>query len=92
MKNKPWSEKEITAAIGAYFQLMQAQQKGEPVNKASIYRQLSAAHPDRSEKSFEYKFQNISAVLYEQKLPYADGLRPTANYQPFGFRILVLGI
>ncbi len=81
MKNKPWSEKEIAVAIGAYFQLMQVQQKGEPVNKASIYRQLSAVHPARSAKSFEYKFQNISAVLYEEKLAYADGLRPMANYQ-----------
>ena len=81
MKNKPWSEKEIAVAIDAYFQLMEAQQKGEPVNKAKLYRQLSAAHPARSAKSFEYKFQNISAVLYEEKLPYADGLRPMANYQ-----------
>ncbi len=81
MKNEPWSEKEITVAIDAYFQLMQAQQKGEPVNKTSIYRQLSAAHPGRSAKSFEYKFQNFSAVLYEEKLLYADGLRPMANYQ-----------
>ena len=81
MKNKSWSEKEISAATDAYFQLMQTQQKDEPVNKAKIYRQLSKAHPARSAKSFEYKFQNISAVQYEQKFPYADGLRPMANYQ-----------
>jgi len=81
MKNKPWSEKEIKAAIDAYFLLMEAQQKSKSVNKAKIYRQLSAAHPVRSAKSFEYKFQNISAVLYEEKLQYADGLRPMANYQ-----------
>ncbi len=81
MKNKPWSEKEIAVAIDAYFQLIDAQQQGGSVNKASIYRQLSEAHPARSAKSFEYKFQNISAVLYEEKLPYADGLRPMTNYQ-----------
>jgi len=63
MKNKPWSEKEIAVAIDAYFQLVEAQQKGEPVNKAKLYRQLSAAHPARSAKSFEYKFQSIREAL-----------------------------
>ncbi|HHA18654.1 MAG TPA: hypothetical protein ENK70_03000 [Methylophaga sp.] len=51
------------------------------INKSAIYRELSAIHPARSAKSFEFKFQNISAILYEQKLSYVDGLRPMGNYQ-----------
>tara|TARA_R110000787_G_C13393364_1_gene442816 strand:- start:352 stop:1353 length:1002 start_codon:yes stop_codon:yes gene_type:complete len=80
-KNSAWSDSEIKATIEAYFDLLSAQIEGKPTNKAAIYRRLSAAHPARSAKAFELKFQNISAVLYENKLPYADGLRPMANYQ-----------
>ncbi|VAX09723.1 hypothetical protein MNBD_GAMMA25-1239 [hydrothermal vent metagenome] len=80
-KNSYWNEVEIHDAVAAYFELLNAQQKHEPTNKSAIYRKLSSIHPARSPKSFEFKFQNISAVLYEEKLPYADGLRPMGNYQ-----------
>ncbi len=80
-RNTVWEDEEIQTAITAYFQLLGAQQKHKPINKAKIYRELSAIHSARSAKSFEFKFQNISAVLYEEKLPYADGLRPMGNYQ-----------
>jgi len=80
-RNTAWSDEEIQTAIIAYFELLDAQQKLNPTNKAAIYRELSALQPARSAKAFELKFQNISAVLYEQKLPYADGLRPMGNYQ-----------
>ncbi len=79
--SKEWSEVEIRDAVKAYFKLLRAQQKYGSTNKSAIYRELSAIHPRRSAKSFEFKFQNISAILYEEKLPYADGLRPKANYQ-----------
>ena len=80
-RNKIWSDEEIQTAITAYFELLEMQQKLMTTNKAAIYRELSAIHPARSAKSFEFKFQNISAILYEQKLSYADGLRPMGNYQ-----------
>ena len=81
MPNTPWTTKEIQSAIIAYFKLLEAQKNNLPTNKAEIYRKLNKQHPRRSPKSFEFKFQNISAILYEEKLPYADGLRPKANYQ-----------
>jgi len=81
MANIPWTETEINSAIIAYFELLEAQKSNAKTNKAEIYRALNKKHPIRSPKSFEFKFQNISAVLYEQKLPFADGLRPKANYQ-----------
>lgn len=80
-RNTAWSDEEIQTAITAYFELLEAQKKLKPTNKVAIYRELSAIHPARSAKSFEFKFQNISAVLYEEKLSYADGLRPMGNYQ-----------
>ncbi len=80
-KRVAWSDKEIEAAVAEYFELLSTQLEGKPTNKAAIYRKLSSMHPARTDKSFEFKFQNISAVLYEEKLPYADGLRPKARYQ-----------
>ena len=80
-RNNAWNEAEIQAAVEAYFELLGNQQKLESVNKSAIYRKLSSIHPSRSVKAFESKFQNISAVLYEEKLPYADGLRPRGHYQ-----------
>jgi hypothetical protein len=81
MKNNSWTEEEVFAATRAYFRLLEAQQRAEPVNKSQIYRQLSKVHPTRSAKAFERKLQNISAVLYELRLPYYTGLKPCHNYQ-----------
>ena len=75
-----WSEKENRATVDAYFKLHIHQQAGNKVNKAGIYRKLSQTF-GRSPKSYERKFQNISAVLYEQQQPYCDGLKPLHNYQ-----------
>lgn len=83
-----WSEKEVRAAIHGYFKLFELQQKGEKANKTSLYRELASQFP-RSAKSFERKFQNISAILYELHLPYCDGLKPAFNYQRL-LRLMVL--
>jgi len=80
-RNNPWTEVEIKGAVVAYFELLDAQKNSDSTNKSEIYRKLSSIHPTRSAKAFELKFQNISAILYEKKLPYADGLRPMGNYQ-----------
>ena len=81
MAHTPWHEREIRAAIREYFKLLDAQLAGELSNKSAIYKKLSAEYPERSNKAFELKFQNISAILYEENLPYVDGLRPRSNYQ-----------
>ena len=89
MKSHPWNEIEIKDAIVGYFSLLDAQQKGKSLNKAKIYRALSEKHPSRSTKAFERKFANISAILYEEKLPFVDGLLPFGNYQRL-LKLLVL--
>ena len=75
-----WSEAEIKGAVDAYFKLLAAQRSGGSLNKSAIYRELGEKF-SRSPKSFERKFQNISAILFEQHLPYCDGLKPFHNYQ-----------
>ena len=50
-RNAAWSEEEIQTAIRAYFELIEAQKKLKPTNKAAVYRELSAIHPVRRAKS-----------------------------------------
>lgn len=89
MAIRAWDEKEIRASIQEYFKLLNAQLAGLQTNKSAIYKKLSTAFPERSSKAFELKFQNISAILYEENLPYVDGLRPRSNYQLL-LKLLVL--
>ncbi len=84
-----WNEIEIRSTIKEYFKLLNLEQSGKSFVKNEAYRRLYKLNPRRSLKSFEYKFQNISAVLYEFKLPYLSGLKPKFNYQRL-MRLLVL--
>ncbi len=84
-----WTEQEIKGAIHGYFELLDAQENGEPIVKAHIYKRLAEKYPARNAGAFERKFQNISAVLFEEKLPFADGLLPYGNYQNL-LKLLVL--
>jgi len=86
---KGWEENEIRETIKAYFSLLEKEKKQEPVNKRQLYRELSEKFPARTEKAFELKFQNISAILYEEHLPFCSGLKPKPNYQRL-LKILVL--
>lgn len=76
-----WSENQIKDTVKAYFKLLADQTNERIVNKKAIYTALSERHPQRSIKAFEAKFLNISAILYEENLPYCDGLKPRFNYQ-----------
>jgi hypothetical protein len=86
---KPWSESEVRAAVKSYFDLLKTEQEAGHTNKQSIYQALSKRFPNRSQKAFELKFQNISAILYELRLPYCKGLKPREHYQTL-LKLLVL--
>jgi hypothetical protein len=75
-----WSDAENDQAVAAYFAMLAADLRGEPVTKAERYRML-ARSLGRSEKSVEFKFQNISAVLLGLGQPWISGLMPKANFQ-----------
>jgi hypothetical protein len=89
MARSGWSEDQIKATVKAYFELLRVQSAGKRRNKSAIYQQLSKRFPMRSPKAFELKFQNISAILYEENIPYCDGLKPRFNYQNL-LRLVVL--
>src|SRR4249919_981968 len=73
-----WTDEELAESVDAYRQMAAKDAAGEPYSKKQVYRDL-ADRFDRTEKSFEYRMQNISAVLDELGMPWIPGLKPAAN-------------
>lgn len=79
-RNKNWSDSEVEDCVSAYLEHLVLDIKGEHFVKSHLYRKLADTIP-RSEKSIEYKFQNISAVLDKLGLEWIQGLAPLNNFQ-----------
>lgn len=78
-----WSYDELRACVTAYLELLTAQGEGLPQNKSEMRRRLlSGPLSLRSAGSYEYRMQNISAVLAELNLPFVVGYRPRKNVGP----------
>ena len=73
-----WNDEELRASIHAYRQMQQLQREGQIRYKKEIYRELAQKF-SRSEKAFEFRMQNISAVLAMLGREWIDGLKPAAN-------------
>lgn len=71
----PWSEIELKAAVDAYLKM---QCSGGQEVKSLVYAQLGEQFC-RTPKAFEYRMQNISAVLEAMGLPWIKGLKPAKN-------------
>ena len=75
-----WSDYEIDAIVGDYFDMLGREQTGQSFNKAE-HRRMLMETIDRSEGAIERKHMNISAVMAALGLPYIDGYKPYKNYQ-----------
>lgn len=84
-----WNETEVRETVKKYFELLKRENCGEKICKTQAFRELHDQFPIRTTSSFEYKFQNVSAVLYEMKQNYLRGLKPKFNYQKL-LRLIVL--
>ncbi|MCE9677767.1 HNH endonuclease [Shewanella sp. AS1] len=73
-----WTDEELRAAVEAYVQMHSAEAKGMPFVKKQIYAEL-ADRFGRSEKSFEYRMQNISYVYSLMGREWISGLIPAKN-------------
>ncbi|MCY1248131.1 hypothetical protein D9M72_615270 [compost metagenome] len=58
--------------------MMRSHAAGEAYNKREVYRALAAKFR-RTDKAFEYRMQNISAVLDEMGEKWLPGLKPAGN-------------
>lgn len=76
-----WTHEQLTAAVEAYRWMQERVGGGLTVNKAQLYRELSAKH-GRTAKAWEYRMQNISHVLQLLNKDWLDGLRPAKNVGP----------
>lgn len=75
---KSWTDDELAAAVNAYQSMLSREETGTTYSKKEVYRRL-AAQFGRTEKAFEYRMQNISAVLAEQGRSWLKGLPPAVN-------------
>ena len=80
MAGTDWTDAQNDAVVVAYFAMLSDDLAGQPINKAATYRDL-AAQINRSAKSIEFKFQNVSAVMVGIGHTWVRGLKPKANYQ-----------
>jgi hypothetical protein len=75
-----WKPEEILPTIEAYFEMVSKGLADQKVVKAHVYRNLEE-EGTRTWKSYEFKMQNISAVLALNDLPFLKGLLPARNFQ-----------
>jgi hypothetical protein len=67
-----WTDEELAASVDEYRSMAKLNASGRPYSKRQVYRDL-AARFRRTEKAFEYRLQNISAVLAEMREPWIPG-------------------
>lgn len=78
--SRAWSDAELATTIKAYLQMLHAELNGVSYNKAEVNRTLRAGPlASRTKASIEFRMQNISAALYELKMPYIAGYLPARN-------------
>ena len=73
-----WSDAELEASVRSYLEMKDKELKGIKFTKVDYYRDLSKKF-GRSEKSFEYRMQNISFVFSQLGREWVTGLKPAKN-------------
>lgn len=80
LNNSSWTDDELTSAIQAYLDMLHAELNGHAYSKAEVNRRLRAGPLSiRTKGSIEFRMQNISAALYELKMPWIAGYLPAKN-------------
>ena len=75
---RKWNKKELQASVNSYMEMKRKEVEGITFSKKEYYEELSKKF-DRTEKSFEYRMQNISYVFSEMGREWIKGLRPAKN-------------
>lgn len=75
-----WSTAELRACVEAYRRLLDAEEEGVVLSKAKVRAHaLENGLAGRTHGAYEYRMQNISAVLVELGLPVLGGYKPLVN-------------
>jgi 5-methylcytosine-specific restriction protein A len=68
------------AAVGAYFGMLRSELHGVPYSKAAVIRDLrEGALAGRNHGSVSRRMHNISATLYDLRIPHIIGYAPLTN-------------
>ena len=78
---KTWTEEELRATVAAYLDMHSKMLNGIPFVKKHYYAELATRFA-RSEKSFEYRMQNISYVCVLMGRAWVSGLKPAKHVGP----------
>ena len=90
-KGEGWTDQELGACVAAYRELWLAQEANTKVNKSALRRQVvKNALLARGESAYEFRMQNISAVIDELGLGYVQGYLPLRNVGAAKDRIIEL--
>jgi 5-methylcytosine-specific restriction protein A len=75
-----WSDAELTSAVQAYIGMLHDELAGRAFKKSQVNKLLHEGPlAARTKASIEFRMQNISAALYELKMPRISGYRPARN-------------
>jgi len=75
-----WSDPELAAAIAAYLNMLRDELDRRPYNKSEVNRRLrEGILASRTKASIEFRMQNISATLYDMRMPRIAGYLPAKN-------------
>lgn len=75
-----WTDAELTSAVLGYLGMLNDELAGRKYSKATVNRQLREGPlSGRTKASVEFRMQNISAALYELKMPHLSGYLPARN-------------
>lgn len=89
MAPEVWSEEEFAAVVTAYLGMQAAHNSGRTFSRAETRRDLLAGPlAGRTESAFEYRMQNISAVLEFLGRDFLPGYPPARNVGPRATRII----
>lgn len=77
--NKTWTDAELKKSIISYFEMLNYEKKKTPYIKREVNRKLQKKLPGRTDKSIEYRWQNISSVLSDNKISFINGYKPARN-------------
>lgn len=80
MARESWTSEENAATVAAYLDMLEQELTGQPFVKSEINRRL-VERIGRTRGAVERKFQNVSAVLRDERCIFVDGYKPLGNYQ-----------
>jgi 5-methylcytosine-specific restriction protein A len=75
-----WTDAELVAAVEAYLDMLQCELEGRPYVKSKVNQTLrDGPLAARTKASIEFRMQNISATLYDLRVPHILGYLPAKN-------------